>query len=410
MVYPFTSERFDFTGHDGSRLAARLERPIADPQGFALFAHCFSCSKDVLAASRIARALAERGIAVLRFDFTGLGNSQGDFGNTSFSSNIADLLAAAGALRERANAPQLLIGHSLGGAAVLAAAQEIPECVAVATLGAPSDPAHVTHLFGDAAYTEGDDVDIEVSIGGRDFTIRREFLDDIQSQDLLSRVSSLNRALLVMHSPLDDVVEIDHARRLYEAAKHPKSFISLDGADHMLSAEADAILAAGVLAAWATRYLGQPAKVSRPVTRLEDGVVLVEETGDAMFTQSVRVGQHLLLADEPESVGGADAGPNPYDLLLAGLGACTSMTMRLYARRKELDLRRIRVQLTHRKVHANDCENCATQEGKLDQIERVVRLEGNLSAEQRTRLLEIAERCPVHRTLHSEVRVLTREG
>ena len=400
------SERFQFSGSDGLKLAATLDLPDADPIAYALFAHCFTCGKDVLAAKRIAAGLVARGIAVLRFDFTGLGASEGEFANSTFSSNIADLVLAADHLRQTRKAPALLIGHSLGGAAILAAAAQIPEAKAVATIAAPSDPAHVTHLFSDRIEDIKTQGKVEVSLAGRPFHIKREFLDDITEHNLMGQVAKLHKALLIMHSPTDDTVGIDNATHIFAAAKHPKSFISLLGADHLLTQRRDTSYVADVIASWAQRYL-EPAST---VVSEDAGPrsVVVQETRNSKFQQTVTVGPHRLIADEPVSAGGEDTGPGPYDYLLAALGACTSMTMRLYADRKTLPLDRVTVMLRHSKIHAEDCAECETKVGMLDQIERDIAMEGALDAEQRQKLMEIADKCPVHRTLTSEIRIVTR--
>ncbi len=409
------AERFDFPNTRGQQLTGLLEVPAGEPSAYALFAHCFTCSKESRAAKRIAEALATRGIAVLRFDFTGLGSSEGDFANTDFSSNVEDLLAAADHLRRVRRAPSLLIGHSLGGAAVLAAAGRVPEAEAVATIAAPSDPAHVADLLGsDLAEirTRGQG---EVVLAGRQFCIRREFLDDISEQNLLAEVARLRTALLVMHAPGDQVVSVDSASRIFLAARHPKSFVSLDDADHLLSRRRDAHYAADVIAAWAQRYIATattesaPAAVAAqaPVADGEPRTVEVTETGRGTFQQAVTMGPHHLTADEPVEAGGLDTGPSPYDLLLASLGTCTTMTLRLYADRKGLALRGVSVRLRHSKIHAADCQSCETAEGRVDLIEREITLEGDLDEAQRTRLQQIADKCPVHRTLHSEVDIRT---
>jgi putative redox protein len=401
------AERFDFPNAGGQTLAALLERPAGEPAAYALFAHCFTCGKDNLAAKRIAQTLAERGIAVLRFDFTGLGASEGEFANSNFSSNVDDLVAAADHLRRSARAPALLVGHSLGGAAVLAAAARIPEAQAVATIAAPSDPGHVTGLFGDHIAGIRAEGEREVVLSGRPFRIRREFIDDVAEQRLLPRVADLRKALLVLHSPTDDTVGIDNATRIFLAAKHPKSFVSLADADHLLSRRRDAIYAADVIAAWAERYV-ETAKAVEQATMTEDKRwVVVTETREGKFQQSVAIGPHHFLADEPVAAGGLDTGPSPYELLIAGLGACTAMTLRLYAAQKKLPLERVTVALSHAKIHAEDCASCETKEGMLDRIERTITLEGPLDAAQRARLLEIADRCPVHRTLTSEIDIRT---
>ncbi len=401
------TERFQFTSAQGHQLAAALDLPEGAPLAYALFAHCFTCGKDVLAAKRIATALAAKGIAVLRFDFTGLGSSEGDFANSTFSSNVADLVRAADHLRETRGSPAILIGHSLGGAAILAAAGQIPDAKAVVTIAAPSDPAHVTHLFKDRIEDIRQHGKVEVQLAGRPFHITREFLDDIAEHSLMAQVAKLHKALLIMHSPVDDTVGIDNATKIFVAAKHPKSFISLAGADHLLSGKRDAANVADVIAAWAERYvdlaLPQQAAASDNAPRK----VVVSETRNGKFQQTVSVGPHRMVADEPLAAGGDDSGPGPYDYVLAGLGACTSMTMRMYADRKSLPLDRVTVTLNHRKVHAADCAECETKVGMLDQIERVISMEGALDAEQRARLMEIADKCPVHRTLTSEIRIVT---
>ncbi|WP_407175960.1 alpha/beta fold hydrolase [Bradyrhizobium sp. STM 3562] len=402
------TERFQFLGEGGHQLAATLDLPDRAPIAYALFAHCFTCGKDVLAAKRIAVALAAKGIAVLRFDFTGLGSSEGDFANSTFSSNVADLVHAADHLRETRKAPAILIGHSLGGAAILAAAERIPEALAVITIAAPSDPNHVTGLFEDRLEDIRANGRTEVSLAGRPFPITREFLDDVAEHELMRHIAHLRKALLVMHAPTDDTVGIENATRIFLAAKHPKSFVSLDDADHLLTNRRDATYVADVIAAWASRYL-EPAG---PAATLNLGEtprhVVVRETRESKFQQTIAVGPHRLLADEPIAAGGEDSGPGPYDFLLAALGACTSMTMRLYAERKALPLDRVTVTLAHSKIHAEDCAECETKIGLLDQIERVIGIEGALDSEQRKRLMEIADKCPVHRTLTSEVRILTR--
>ena len=402
------TEKFQFAGSEGQQLAAALDLPEREPVAYALFAHCFTCGKDVLAARRIALALAAKDIAVLRFDFTGLGSSEGDFANATFSSNVADLVRAADHLRETREAPALLIGHSLGGAAILAAAGRIPDARAVVTIAAPADPAHVTGLFRDRIEDIRTQGKVEVQLAGRPFHIRREFLDDIAEHNLVPQVTRLHKALLIMHSPTDDTVSIDNATHIFVAARHPKSFVSLAGADHLLSGKRDASYVADVIAAWAERYI-DPAAFG-PVADLGEAPrnVVVRETRAGKFQQMVSIGPHHMLADEPIAASGEDTGPGPYDLVLAGLGACTSMTMRLYADRKSLPLERVTVTLEHSKIYAKDCAECETKAGMLDQIDRVIAMEGALDAEQRGKLMEIADKCPVHRTLTSEIRIVTR--
>ncbi len=388
----------------GEKLAARLDLPDGPPKASALFAHCFTCNKDIFAASRISQQLAALGFAVLRFDFTGLGASEGEFANENFSSNIDDLVAAADFMRGEVEVPRLLIGHSLGGAAVLAAASRVPEAVAVATIGAPFDPGHVAHLFQSAADEIQAKGEADVLIAGRPFKVKQQFLDDIAAQNARDYIPALKKALLIFHAPRDTVVGIENAGEIFAAAKHPKSFVSLDDADHLLSRRADAVYVADVLASWAARYLPS---VDKPKDDLGDmpGEVVVTETGEGKFTQTVRAGVHRLVADEPASFGGDDKGPGPYDYVLAGLGACTSMTVRMYAERKGWPLGRVIVGMSHKKVHAEDCADCETKTGKIDEVERVIAFEGDLDDEQRARLLEIADKCPVHRTLTHEVKI-----
>jgi putative redox protein len=398
------SERLDFPGHDGSRLAARLELPPGPPRAYAVFAHCFTCSKDIFAAARIAQALAARGIAVLRFDFTGLGASEGEFANTNFSSNVVDLVAAADHLRATRMAPALLVGHSLGGAAVLAAAGEIPEVPAVVTIGAPADAGHVVKNFAaDVGHIQASGA-AEVTLAGRKFTIHKQFLEDVEGTRLADRIAALKRPLLIFHAPRDGTVGIDNAAAIYNAAKHPKSFISLDDADHLLHRHEDAIYVAEALAAWATRYLPGP---EAPATTL----VRVTETGASPFQLAVQAGPNSLLVDEPAEAGGTGTGPDPYDYLSIALAGCTVLTLRIYARHKGLDVGRISVVVDHAKVHANDCRDCGVgREGKVDRFERTISVEGGVDAETGARLVEIADKCPVHRTLESRPAVVTRLG
>ena len=411
-------ERITFPGSQDAELAARIDLPAGPPRAFAVFAHCFTCGKDIQAASRIATALTDAGFGVLRFDFTGLGNSEGEFANTNFTSNTDDVLAAVDWLRTEHRAPQLLIGHSLGGAAVLAIAGQIPEVRAVATIGAPSDAAHVTGAFQSAVEEIEASGQAEVQLAGRPFTIRKQFLDDLQNHVVVERVAASKKALLVLHSPVDNTVGIDNAGEIFDAAKHPKSYVSLDGADHLLTKASDAAFAASMIAGFANRYVDDESgaldapKASAPV--------VVAETAQGPFLNHVVVGQHRLLADEPASMGGSDAGPAPYDFLGAALGSCTSMTLRMYADRKKLPLDRIIVEVSHGKVHADDCLECAENDAvfsgiadgrtnMISRFERVITLEGDdLTAADRDKLLAIADKCPVHRTLENASVIATR--
>ena len=400
------SKQVNFKSRKGQLLAARLDRPRGTTVAYALFAHCFTCSKDVFAASRIAKGLAANGIATLRFDFTGLGSSEGEFANETFSSNVEDLVAAAEHLRNTLEAPKILIGHSLGGAAVLAAAGLIDEVKAVATIGAPADPAHVAHLFKDQIEDIETEGEATVNLMGRYFNVKKRFLDDIAQQKQKERIAKLRKALLVMHSPIDDIVGIENASTIFIAAKHPKSFISLDNADHLITRKEDAIYAADVLAAWAGRWAGRKTE-ELPDGKIQEGSVTVAESAGFKFRQVMAAGPHPLVADEPESVGGDASGPTPYDFLLAGLGACTSMTIRMYADHKGIPLEGVRIELHHEKIHAEDCENCEAKAGKIDRIQRRIFLSGNINTGQREKILEIADKCPVHRTLNARVLVDT---
>lgn len=403
--------KIEFTNRDGHTLTGSLEQPDVGPiRVMALFAHCFTCGKDVVAATRIASALAEQGIAVFRFDFTGLGGSDGDFGNTNFSSNVEDLLDAAAFLAEHYQAPSLLIGHSLGGAAALVAASRLDSVEAVVTLAAPSTPAHVQHLFADQHCDINSDGQAEVDIGGRHFNIKAQLLEDLEDWSSRNLVATLRKPLLIFHSPVDAVVPVSEAAELYQAALHPKSFVSLDNADHLLSKRADSDYVAATLAAWATRYLDFDAQIT-PTDRPEvepDEVVVTEE--DARFLRGMFTTHHEVLADEPESKGGSDQGPTPYDLLLMSLGACTSMTLRMYANHKSLDVSDIRVRLRHSRIHAEDCQDCETKTGQIEQLERHISYRGNLTEAEQKRFVQIADRCPVHKTLTREIRISTEGG
>ncbi|QDG52809.1 OsmC family protein [Persicimonas caeni] len=403
---PVHSKKVTFQGAHETSLDARLDMPDGEPEACALFAHCFTCSKDLFIVSQISRHLADKGIAVLRFDFTGLGHSEGEFENTNFSSNVADLVAAAEFMEAEYEAPSILIGHSFGGTAVLKAAADIPQAKAVCTIGSPFDPAHVEQVFKDKLSEIEEEGSADVEIAGRTFSVEKHFLDDIRSTEMEGAIGELKRPLLIFHSPQDKVVGVDNARLIFQAAKHPKSFISLDGADHLLSNKRDAQYVAETLAAWSTRYV----QYRRELTDEEREALgeprpdeaLVAETGEGKFMNHVIVGRHHFFADEPASVGGNDAGPDPYDLVAAALGACTSMTLRMYAERKGWPLERVQVRVNHDKIHAGDCAHCEKEKGKIDKLTRAIRVEGDLDDAQRKRLLEIADRCPVHQTLRRE--------
>ncbi|WP_031552191.1 bifunctional alpha/beta hydrolase/OsmC family protein [Parvularcula oceani] len=399
--------RLSFKGASGAELAARLDLPAGPVRAYALFAHCFTCSKDLIASRAVSAALTRRGIATLRFDFTGLGGSGGDFGSTNFTMNLGDLKSAADFLAEHYEAPSLLVGHSLGGAAALVAARDLGCIKAVATINAPADTHHVTDQFKEQLDTIRSDGEAEVLLGQRPFTIRRQFLDDLGEHRVTEAAAQLEKPLLVLHAPHDETVGIENATKLFVAAMHPKSFVSLDDADHLLSRREDAEYAAEVIAAWASRYLApaqEPAEGEAPD-------VMVRETGAGRFQALVTAGAHHLIADEPESVGGLDTGPSPYDLLAAALGACTTMTLRMYADRRGLPLDRALVTVTHEKLHEKDMEKMMGDEGaKPDRFTRKVTLEGDLDTAQRKRLMEIADRCPVHKTLERGASVTTEAG
>lgn len=399
-------KKLTFINQDGIELSGLLELP-EQPIGFALFAHCFTCTKDIVSASRIARHLADKGIAVLRFDFTGLGNSDGDFSNSNFSANLGDLQSAADYLRQHYQAPDFLIGHSLGGTAVLATAEHIPELKAIITIGAPAEPNHVLKQFSDNIDDIVEQGCKEVDLAGRPFTIKKQFIDDLQSYTLTERIRRLRKPLLIFHSPIDTTVSIDQAKLIYTAAKHPKSFISLDKADHLLSNKQDAEYVASTIQAWVQRYLSINNTVETPKKDIPKGHLLVEEKNHA-FLRNVMTDSHQFPSDEPIHVGGSNLGPTPYDLLLASLGSCTSMTLRMYANQKKLNVTKIEVKLHHDRIHNEDCQQCLDGKSIQDVIYRELIIEGDLTEQQRQRMLEIADRCPVHRTLHNELDIQTK--
>ena len=411
-----SSERFDFQNRNGQLLSGRLDLPDGQPKAYALFAHCFTCNKNVHAAARIARGLRELGFGVLRFDFTGLGNSEGDFANTNFSSNLDDLRSAIDALRATHQAPSILVGHSLGGAAVMFLASEIAEVKLVASVGAPSEPIHVLNLIDESMLEQIEQHGTaEVSLAGKTFSIQKQFVEDVTGTSLQNRLQQSRKPALIFHAPNDNIVGIEHAKKIYEAMNHPKSFVSLDGADHLLSEKKDSQFVADVLATWAARFLpdsistdtsiGHAGNDPQETMNVPKGVAVRER--DGTLTQDVVARQHSIVADEPANIGAADLGMTPYELLLAGLGACTSMTLRMYAKRKGIPLEKVTVNLEHDRIHAEDCESCENQVQKVDRIRRVVRLDGDLTDTQRQRMLEISEMCPVHRTLMNQMQILT---
>lgn len=392
-----------FPNAAGDELSARLEMPVSrHPHAFAVFAHCFTCGRDLMAMRNISRQLNMEGFGVLRFDFTGIGESEGDFVDTNFTTNISDLLSAAEWLTENHEAPALLVGHSLGGAAVLCAAAQIDSVKAVATIGAPFTPDHVTRHFAERVADIENDEQATIDIGGRPFRIAKQFLDDLDNHRVEEKISQLDAALLILHSPQDRTVPIDEAAKLYTAARHPKSFVSLDGADHLLGEKTDSHYAGQVIAGWSSRYI--PVPESSPLRSSHE---VAARLGSEGYTTEIMVRQHHLTSDEPIKVGGNDFGPGPYELVSAGLGACTAMTLHMYARRKKWPLEEVEVHLDHRKDYAEDMEHSDEKPTKIDRFDRVLILRGTLTDEQKQRLLQIADRCPVHRTLHETVEVVT---
>jgi len=400
------TQKVTFQNKEGQKLIGRLELPIdRHPHNFALFAHCFTCTKNLSAVRNISKALTTNGFGVLRFDFTGLGDSEGDFADTNFSGNVGDLVVAADFLAQNHVSPTLLIGHSLGGAAVIFGAKEIHSVKAVATVGAPSNPVHVKHLLKSGLDEIKQTGEAVVNLSGRDFKIKKQFLDDLESKSLPETVKALRKPLLVMHSPQDDTVGIKNAEEIYVAAHHPKSFVSLDGADHLLFNKKDSLYVGEVVSGWAKRYLSIDDKVS-PTLKTNHHVAASLDSEDG-FTTQMKVGNHYMLADEPESYGGNDFGPSPYELVSAGLSACTVMTLQMYAKRKGWPLANAEVHTSYSKTHAQDCEACENDSAKIDTFHRELKLTGNLDEKQKQRLIQIADKCPVHKTLHSETQVIT---
>ncbi|MEL8056134.1 MAG: bifunctional alpha/beta hydrolase/OsmC family protein, partial [Pseudomonadota bacterium] len=395
------------TNSEGNALSGVVEVPSGPVKAWAIFAHCFTCSKTGLAASRIARYLTDHGIGVLRFDFTGLGESDGDFAGTGFSTNVQDLIDAVRWMDSQARSVTLMIGHSLGGAASVVAASKLPDVRAVATVGAPSDAEHVIDQFSaDVPEIEAKG-EKEVLLAGRLFVVRKSFLVDVRGARVSEAAATLKKPLLVMHSPIDQTVSIENATGLFLAAKHPKSFVSLDKADHLLTGKQDAEYVASVIAGWAGRYLAPHEKQKYLLETGQDDIIVRETRAAGPFQNEIRIGQRRFLADEPESVGGGGTGPDPYELVTAGLGACTSMTLRMYADRKGWPLERVTVNLSHEKTHPKDCVDCGPRD-RIDTFTRSIFIEGDLDEAQRQRLLEIADKCPVHRTLEAEVNIETR--
>lgn len=398
-------QKVTFQNKEGETLVGRLEMPVdQNPHNFAIFAHCFTCNKNFLAVKNISKSLTAAGFAVLRFDFTGLGDSEGDFSDTNFSGNVSDLVSAANFLKEDYLAPTLMIGHSLGGAAAIFAAAKISSIKAIATIAAPSSPRHVQHLFKDNLKEIESKGEAIVNLSGRDFTIKKQFLDDLESKSLAVVAKEMRKPLLLLHSPQDDIVGIKNAEEIYVAAHHPKSFVSLDGADHLLMNKKDSQYAGKVISGWAQRYVTLP---SLTELRSKHQVVASLDHDDD-FTTVMKVGNHTIVADEPVDFGGKDYGPSPYEFVSAGLSACTAMTLQMYAKRKGWMINNVEVHTSYDKSHAEDCANCETDSAKIDTFHREIKLTGDLDDKQKAKLLQIADKCPVHKTLHSETQVITK--
>ncbi len=396
-------KRVTFKNPNGIQISGRMDLPAdRKPKSYALFAHCFTCTKDLKAVGHICRALTDRGLAVLRFDFTGLGQSQGDFSETNFSTNIQDLVAAADFMKQEFESPEILIGHSLGGAAVLRAASRIESTKAVVVIGAPADPSHIEHSLKDSKEKIRQDGQARVSLAGRDFVIKKQFLDDLTANKMNDAIRNLKKPLLILHSPVDDIVGVENAARIFKEAFHPKSFVSLDDADHLLARESDAKYAGAMIGAWAEKYIRMSEHKAPEGLDPGDSRITARIGQIPYRTDILADGVHLV-ADEPEPAGGGGLGPTPYDLLAAALGACTCMTLRMYADRKKWPVDSVAVKLHHKKIHADECQACETKDGHLDKIELEIDVKGDLDEDQRQRMLQIANKCPVHRTLHSEV-------
>lgn len=400
------SKKITFKNNKGHLLSAKLDLPDQKPLAFALFAHCFTCSKDLSAIRSISKSLINSGIAVLSFDFTGLGSSEGSFEESNFGSNITDLEDASNYLRDNYEAPKIIIGHSLGGAAALFAGAKLKNIEAVVSIAAPFDPNHVTKLMNDDIDKIKKEGKAEVSIGGRPFVISEEFIDDLKNHHPEEVAKSLRKPLLIMHSPQDKIVGIENAAKIYSAAHHPKSYVSLDGADHLLSKRKDSLYVGRLIATWVQKYINFQTNGDN-LRSLESDFRVAVETTQESFTSQVKAGDHYLIADEPIDVGGENKGPSPYELLSAALGACTSMTLKMYAARKKWDLKSAIVHVEHHKTHADDCESCEDPKAKIDHFDREIQLIGDLDEAQKQRLLEIADKCPVHKTLHSQVKIKT---
>ena len=398
--------KLEITNKKGLKLQAYLELPANQkPNNFAIFAHCFSCNSNFKATKNISRSLTNHGFGVLRFDFTGLGKSEGEFADSHFSANVEDLIDVHNYLETHYKAPSLLIGHSLGGAAVIVAASKLKNIKAVATVGAPATVGHVTHLFSHEPEDISEKGAIEVNIGGRPFKINEDFVADFSKTDLPKIIKELRKPILVMHAPFDKIVGIENAHEMYHNAHHPKSFVSLDAADHLLTKSSDSIYVGNMIGAWAKRYFEpeQNNMISSEGEQLVAHLNILEDN----FTTSIQTKKHSFIADEPENVGGDDFGPSPYDFLSAGLAACTVMTLKLYAERKKWDLQEVFVYITYSKKHRDDLDIDADKPTRFDHLQKKLKFIGNLDEKQKQRLKEIAAKCPVHKTLQSKIIIET---
>ena len=394
--------RLEIENRKGLKLQAYLELPANQkPNHFTIFAHCFSCNSNFNAVKNISRSLSNHGFGVLRFDFTGLGKSEGEFAESHFSANVEDLLDVSNYLEKHYKAPSLLVGHSLGGAAVIVAASKLEHIKAVATVGAPATVSHVTHLFSHGTDDIQEKGDVEVKIGGRPFKINQDFVNDFGKTDLPKIIKKLRKPILVMHAPFDKVVGIENAHQIYHNAIHPKSFISLDDADHLLSKQTDSIYVGNMIGTWVERYFEPEDNnmISSNGEQLVGHLNLLEDN----FTTSIQTKKHSFIADEPTNIGGDDFGPSPYDFLSAGLAACTVMTLKMYADRKKWDLHEVFVYITYSRKHSDDLDIEVDKPTRFDHLQKKIKIVGNLEEKQRNRLKEIASKCPVHKTLQSKI-------
>lgn len=400
------STRLNIQNSKGFQLQAYLELPANQkPKNYAIFAHCFTCNSTLKPVKNISRALTLHGFGVVRFDFTGLGKSEGEFADSYFSANVDDLLAVSDYMKQHYQAPTLLVGHSLGGAAVIVAASKLASVKAVATIGAPATTEHVKKHFSHHVQEIAAKGDVEVNIGGRPFKISQEFVDDFDKTDLPEITKNLRKPILIMHAPFDKVVGIDNAHQLYQAAHHPKSFISLNDADHLLLESKDSIYVGNMIGTWVQGYFETEDNEMLDIEG-EQLVAHLNLTEDN-FTTSIQTANHSFNADEPESVGGDDFGPSPYDFLSAALASCTVMTLKIYAERRKWDLQEVYAYITYSRKHSVDLQEDIEKTTKIDHLLKKLKFIGNLDESQKLKLKEIASKCPVHKTLLSDITIET---